>query len=119
MSHTVRIQTQVRDAAAVSAACHRLKIPEPTTGTATLYSGEATGLIVQFKDWNYPAVIDLATGNVQYDNFDGRWGDPQHLDAFMQAYAVERAKLEARKTGHAVTEQALTDGSIKLTIQVA
>jgi hypothetical protein len=31
---------------------------------------------------------------------------------------VEKAKAEARRVGHSVSEQALTDGSIKLTIQV-
>jgi hypothetical protein len=31
-------------------------------------------------------------------------------------YAVEKTKLEARKKGHTVTEQALQDGSIKLQI---
>jgi hypothetical protein len=40
------------------------------------------------------------------------------LDAFLQAYAVEKAKLEARRQGHVVTEQQLSDGSIKLSIQV-
>lgn len=33
--------------------------------------------------------------------------------------AVEKATLEARKRGHAVTEQWLDDGSIRLTVQVA
>ena len=33
--------------------------------------------------------------------------------------AVMNAMLEARKAGQVVTEQPLTDGSIKLTIQVA
>jgi len=47
------------------------------------------------------------------------WGAPQELDKFLQAYAVERAKIEARLKGHSVTEQALADGSIKVTIQVA
>jgi hypothetical protein len=31
---------------------------------------------------------------------------------------VERARIEARKKGHQITEQALADGSIKLTITV-
>jgi len=31
---------------------------------------------------------------------------------------VERAAIEARKKGYTVTEQALTDGSIRLTVQV-
>ena len=47
------------------------------------------------------------------------WGNPQQLDGFLQIYAVEKTKLEARKRGHSVTEQALADGSIKLTVQVA
>ena len=33
--------------------------------------------------------------------------------------AVEKAKLEARRRGHTVTEQRLEDGSIKLTVRVA
>src|SRR5437763_1598727 len=39
-----------------------------------------------------------------------------HLDRFLQMYAVEKAKLEARKKGFTVNEQALQDGSIKLQI---
>jgi hypothetical protein len=46
------------------------------------------------------------------------WGNPQHLDRFLQAYAVERARIEASKQGHRVSEQTLADGSIKLTVQV-
>jgi hypothetical protein len=38
------------------------------------------------------------------------------LDEFMQGYAVERAKLEARKQGYTASEQLLADGSIKVTI---
>jgi hypothetical protein len=55
---------------------------------------------------------------VRYDNYNGRWGEQAQLDRFLQAYAVEKAKIEARKRGHTVTEQSLTDGSIKLTVSV-
>ncbi len=44
------------------------------------------------------------------------WGDQGHLDHFLQMYAVEKAKLEARKKGYAVSEQALQDGSIRVSI---
>ena len=47
------------------------------------------------------------------------WGDQGHLDKFIQAYACEKAKIEARRRGHQCTEQTLPDDSIKLTIQVA
>ena len=119
MSHIVEIRTEVRDAEAVKAAAKRLGLDEPIQGTFRLFSGEATGLGVRLPGWLYYPVFDLATGRASYDNYEGRWGDPRHLDAFLQAYAVERAKIEARKRGHSVFEQPLADGSIKLTIQVA
>jgi hypothetical protein len=45
-------------------------------------------------------------------------GRQEHLDRFLQRYALEKAYIEARKRGHSVVEQALADGSIKLTITV-
>jgi hypothetical protein len=114
LSHIVTIQTKVHDPAAVGAACQRLGLTAPVQGTAKLFSGEATGLLVQLPGWQYPAVIDTLTGSVRYDNFNGHWGDQQHLSRFLQLYAVEKAKLEARKKGYTVTEQALQDGSIKV-----
>lgn len=118
MSHIVTIKTQVRDAAAVEAACRRLGLPQPVQGSHQLYSSTTTGLGVQLPGWNYPVVCELATGTLKYDNFRGHWGDQKHLDAFLQAYAVEKAKSEARRKGHTVAEQQLADGSIKLTIHV-
>jgi hypothetical protein len=116
MSHIVSIQTKVHDPTAIAAACQRLSLAAPVQGTAKLFSGECTGLMVQFPGWQYPAVIDTQTGTVKFDNFEGHWGDQQHLDKFLQMYAVERAKLEARKKGYTVSEQSLNDGAIKLQI---
>jgi hypothetical protein len=118
LSHIVTIRTEVRDAEAVKAAAKRLGLDEPVHGTVRLFSGEAAGLLVKLPGWLYPAVIDTGTGQVNYDNYEGQWGDPKHLDAFLQAYAIEKARLEARKRGHSVFEQPLADGSIKLVIQV-
>jgi hypothetical protein len=75
-------------------------------------------LLVKLPDWLFPVVFDPATGQAQFDNYEGAWGDRKHLDRFMQAYAVEKARLEARKRGHNVVEQSLPDGSIKLTINM-
>ena len=119
MSHIVTIQTQVRDPIAVSAACRRLGWPKAATGKAKLFNGEVEGVIVQVPDWRYPIVCDTKTGTLNYDNYEGAWGDPARLDAFLQAYAVEKAKIEARKRGHSVTEQPLANGAIKLTVHVA
>ncbi len=118
MSHIVIVETQVRDPAAIQAACQRLRLPQPVQGTHRLFTNSATGLAVQLPKWRYPAVCDLGTGQVQYDNFRGHWGEQKHLDAFLQAYAVEKAKVECRRKGHTCAETSLSDGSIKLTISV-
>jgi hypothetical protein len=118
VSHIVEIKTEVRDVAAVRAACQRLKLEPPTHGTTELFSGEATGTIVKLPGWKYPAVFDMETGEAKYDNYGGRWGEQQQLDKFLQAYAVEKCRLEARRKGHSVIESQLTDGSVKLTINV-
>lgn len=118
MSHIVQIKTEVRDAAAVGVACQRLHLPPPAQQTVQLFNEKATGLAVELPGWRYPIVCDLASGVVKFDNYQERWGAQQQLDAFLQSYAVEKAKREARLRGHAVTEQTLADGSIKLSIQV-
>ena len=63
-------------------------------------------------------VAMFGAGSLRYDNYGGNWGDQKLLDRFQQAYAVEKACLESRKQGHGVVEQALADGSVKLTITV-
>jgi hypothetical protein len=115
MSHIVTIQTKVRDPAAIAAAC-RLDLAAPVHGTARLYSGEAVGQVVQLPGWRYPIVIDTQTGEVRYDNFEGCWGSQEHLDRFLQLYAVEKAKGEARVRGYTVNEHVLGDGAIRLQI---
>lgn len=118
MSHIVQIQTEVRDAAAVRAGCNRLGLSPPSEGEFKLFQRSLRGLGVELQGWRYPIVCDLPTGTLQYDNYQGRWGDAARLDEFLQAYAVEKTKLTARKSGHSVSEQTLADGSIKLTLQV-
>jgi hypothetical protein len=73
---------------------------------------------VELPGWRFPVVCNLAGGTLIFDDYEGRWGNRRELEKFLQMYAVERAKIEARKQGRSVTEQPLADGSIKLTIQV-
>jgi hypothetical protein len=118
LSHIVTVKTEVRDHAAVAAACRRLALPEPVQGTAQLYSGQASGLLVHLPDWLYPVVIDTATGTMRYDNYGGSWGEEQQLHRLLQAYTVERTRIEARKKSYMTTEQSLDDGSILVEIEV-
>ncbi len=118
MSHVVTIETKVRDLNALRSAAKRLMLPVPTYGQTKLFSASATGYRVELPSWRYPVVVDIGSGRLNYDNFDGRWGNPQELDRFLQTYAIEIATIEARKKGYTTSEQNLSDGSVKLTIDV-
>ena len=118
MSHVVEIKTEVRDEQAVRAACVRLQLAPPEHKTVTLFSATAAGLCLQLPGWQYPVVINLQTGQTQYDNYGGHWGEQKHLNSFLQAYAVEKSKIEARKKGHTCSETRLEDGSIRVTVKV-
>ena len=118
MSHIVQIKTQVTDEMAVRAACLRLKWEEPTFGDFRVFSVNRTGLGIKAPGWQFPIVCNLQTGAVDYDNYNGHWGEQAQLDHFIQAYTIEKARLEAQKMGHSVYEETLSDGSIKLTVTV-
>ncbi len=118
MSHVVEIKTEIRDEQAVRAACVRLQLDPPEHKSVRLFNATATGLCVQLAGWNYPVVCDTQTGQIQYDNYGGHWGRQEELNRFLQGYAVEKAKIEARKKGHSVTETSLQDGSIRVTVKV-
>ena len=118
MSHVVEIKTEVRDEQAVRAACVRLQLAPPEHKTITLFSATAAGLCLQLPGWQYPVVCNLQSGSVQYDNYNGAWGEQAELNRFLQRYAVEKAKIEARKKGHTCSESHLDDGSIRVTVHV-
>lgn len=118
LSHIVEIATEVRDPAAIGAACHRLTLPPPVHGPTRLFAGEVTGWAVRLPDWKYPAVCNTETGRVHYDTYGGRWGDESRLHEFLQAYAVEKTRIEVRTQGHTMTEESLPDGSIRMTVAV-
>lgn len=116
MSHIVTINTEIRDGTALSTACRRLQLEPPRQETVRLFSREVTGTTVRLPDWRYPVVCHLATGQLDYDNFEGRWGNRAHLNRLLQTYAIEKTRIEARRAGYTVTEQELADGSIRLTV---
>lgn len=114
MSHIVTIQARIRDRQALEAACHRLKLPLPQERSVEFYSGSAWGWAVELPGWVYPVVVDPASGRLHYDNYEGRWGQDQELHRLLQAYAVEKAKLEARRQGYRCRETQLADGTVRL-----
>jgi hypothetical protein len=118
VSHIVEIKTQVRDPVAVRAACQRLGLAAPIEGEHRLFTSTVTGLGVSLPGWRFPVVCELSSGQLKYDNYNERWGAQTELQKLLQSYAVAKTLIEARRKGHTVTEQSLSDGSVKLTIQV-
>lgn len=57
MSHVVTVATELRDPAAVAAACRRLGLRTPARGTVRLFEGEAAGLLVRLPGWLYPVAV--------------------------------------------------------------
>jgi hypothetical protein len=119
MSHIAVVQIEVRDLEAINAACRRLDLKQPVHGRAKIFNTPVEGVIVELgHNWLYPIVCNLDTGELHYDNFDGKWGDKKYLDQFVQAYSIEKATIEARRKGYSVVERSLKDGSIQLTVNV-
>ena len=81
MSHLVTIRTQVRDPAALQAACRRLGLKAPVQGTARLFTTEATGQIVELPGWTYPVVIDTHTA--QEESIQSALGEIQALEGIL------------------------------------
>ena len=117
MSHTVTIKTKITDMVAIQAACHRLKLTQPTKGEVRLFDRVAQGIGVHLDGWRFPICVE-SDGNLLFDNFGGFWGNPERLYQFQQSYAVEKAKLEARRQGFTCQESVLADGSIRLNVLV-
>ena len=116
MSHVVKIDTQIRDVNAVRQACSRLQLEPPVHQTFELYNSTETGWGVRLKEWKYPVVCKVETGEIAYDNYGGRWGNAQRLDEFIQRYAVEKTRIESRRHGLTSSEKVLDNGSIRVTI---
>ncbi len=62
-----------------------------------LFSETVSGLAVRLRDWRYPVVFNVTSGESKFDNYKGRWGKQERLNEFLQAYAIEATKIEARR----------------------
>lgn len=115
MSHTTTVELQIRSMSALRTACNELGYAMREDADVTLYDGQKfQGTEVKIPGWNYPIVI--SQGQVHYDNYEGRWGDPKKLDALRQRYAVNVQKEAARSKGYRVREERV-GGKVKLVLE--
>lgn len=121
MSHTMNMDTEIRDLNALDIALKRLgyeDIDLTVQDNVKVYGSSYTGVPVQLKGWNYPIVIDSENGRVTYDNYNGSWGNIERLQELKAHYGIEKAKIECRKAGHSFHESVTDDGLLQLRIAV-
>jgi len=122
MSHFTKINTQIKDIAALQSACAELGLTVASNATARGYSTNTVrgDYVIKLKgpydiavnrqpDGTYGLTTDWWNGHVEKE-VGAKFG------RLLQLYAVHKATQEARKRGHFVTRKAQRDGTIKLVI---
>ena len=122
MSHFTEIQTQIKDIAALRAACTELELEVLQNAEARGYGSNRTrgDFVIRLKgpydvalqrqaDGNYRLVADLWRGHVE--NELGK-----DFGRLKQLYGVHKATLEARRKGLTVRRQSLGNGTIRLAL---
>lgn len=116
MSHTATVSVEIKDRVAFEKACKRLGIEYSLDEEVRLFDGtKVRGMKACLPGWRYPVVF--SAGKAHFDNYNGRWGNESELKKFRQIYATEAAKRKARQQGFRVSEQRLSDGTIRLVCQ--
>ena len=122
MSHFTTIQTQIRDLAALRAACTELGVELLENAVARGYGSNTHkgDLVIKLK-----CPYDIAVNRQQDGTFGFTcdWWDGHverevgaNYGRILQLYGVHKARIEAQKKGYTVRRQTLGDGSIKLVI---
>jgi len=120
MSHITTIKDiLLKDLQVLTKATNRLKLEPPVIHQQEqdykLYQTEPIKGIASVKlpQWNYPIVVSKS-GEIHYDNYEGRWGDIAHLNSLKQAYGIEKAKKLAKNQGYMTREHQKEDGVVVL-----
>jgi len=110
MSHTVSIQTQIKNPEILKKAVEelerllnkRVRIVKEGNFEVEFFDGfkkVKNGIAIKIEGWKYPIVIDLDTGEIFYDDYRGRWGNVEDLKKLKQLYSLETILDIAKKQG--------------------
>jgi hypothetical protein len=122
MSHFTTIHTQIRDIAALEAACKELHLPLRQNAEARGYGAQTRrgDFVIQLKgpydiavnrqpDGTYGLTTDWWQGYVEKEV-------GSNFGKLLQLYGVYKATAEARRKGFSVLRQPQHNGSIKLVL---
>jgi hypothetical protein len=121
MSHFTTIETQIRDIAALRAACAELGVELTENAVARGYGSNAhKGEYVIRLKGPYDIAVNQANGafGLTTDWWDGHVEKEvgANYGRLLQLYGVHKARIEAQKKGYTTRRQTMADGAITLTI---
>lgn len=97
-SHTTRVAVEFRDSEALSRAVLAMGGTIMGTGHIKLFTSYEDGFGFCLPNWRFPLVLK-ANQKLAYDDYGGRWGNKQDIDALTQRYTVEKARAAAEEQG--------------------
>ena len=97
-SHTVRIRVALKDEAALKAAVLAMGGTFIGQGSHRIFDGSYLGLGFTLPGWSR-ALILQADGNLLYDDFSGRWGNPADIEKLKSEYTLATATQAAMNQG--------------------
>jgi hypothetical protein len=120
MSHTVTVETQVKDIRILEQVCQELGFgfrQINADDAIKFYDGTShtEGHAIDIPGWRYPVVVD-SQGKMAFDNYSGRWGNESQLHVLRQKYTESVTIKTLKSRGAKFKRTQRDDGSIVLTV---
>lgn len=97
MSHTVKMDIEIKERDCFTAALQAAGATILGEGTHRLFETSETGLGFKLKGWHYPLV--LTNDGLKFDDYNGAWGNRADLEAITGEYALQVAAKAATQQG--------------------
>jgi hypothetical protein len=103
MSHIQHTKVKVTNLGAATRVATQLGTTLGNPQISKVFNASVHGRPIKLPGWRFPIVIQ-EDGSIQYDNFNGNWGDQTTLDAFLADYSAECLREAALARGESFTE---------------
>ena len=99
MSHTVTTKVEYKNLEALRSSVLAMGGQVIGEGKHQLYQHkDVEGFGFKLPNWSYPLVL-TKSGELKFDDYNGRWGNPKDLEALKGSYTLEQGKLTATSLG--------------------
>ena len=111
VSHTTRVEVELRDPSALSTAVLKMGGTILGQGHHSLFSTREEGYGFKIPGWMYPLIL-RNDHSLAFDSYNGAWGNEADIAKLTAHYAIEAARQAADMQGWNSEEQ--HDGSLKI-----